>query len=247
MKHKWYTIVKVAARAALIICLFSGNAESQDNGNMHEYSLRVNYPLIKEDGEVINLRDTLPIVFYKDFVCYFLPYQYGEIKEHEFQFKGKRYRYFVFKKGAGFGYLYNDLNDSLPVNKFAVDSFLSKRAFLSNFDSDSLKPAGKEGDSKSILLEKYTLWTKTNEFQMDSVYFYYAQDLKDIPYSFSPKMDKSRSMKLFKVRLMFNGYRSPSTGFDIPKREFSFEITQSPLKHEREVNKLLILFREAGT
>lgn len=199
--------------------------------------LIVNYPILKpETGQLTNLTDTIPIFYLDNFTLYKLPFTKSIENENGILSVEKAYAYFIHKTKSTCGIWFNSLRDSNNGVLLPVDSVLKKRAYLTDFgilvDSMNKKYSLFEN---MIYLEKYVFRKKATEMSFDSVYLYYNKHLNEIQYSFSPKLDSVRKLKLFKIRLLYNEANSPLYSFLLPKREFLFEIREPERANQNDV------------
>lgn len=184
----------------------------------------VSYPVTIKRGDTVqlhNLRDTLLIVHYNDITLYrLIPYR--DFKTNE-KLPGTE-EYFVRKKTEAYGKLFKTLTDSI-YTLVAADSFLSKRAFSESFFEPGMNDKLiKTIIHSGIMEERYVPIKKTNEMLFDSTIYYYSLALVNLPYSFNPKLDRTKKAKLYKVRLIYNKYYSKAYGATVPKREYLFEL-----------------------
>ena len=229
-----------AQRAALIVAviIFSSCGITRKYNELKRINLTVNYPIvIMNDGvhdavNLFNLKDTVWIFYYDSKVLYRL--SESRNLETDKKIAGTE-AWFIYHEKAKHGFLFNSISDSSRGLKLLVDSFLNNRAYASaNFDipSDSLLIKAQDNEVKFV--EKY--YTKEhNENYPDSIYYYFTNELKNIDYTFSRKLESLKNMKLYKVRLLYNETFSPSYKAMIPKREFLFEIREEVIVNSREI------------
>jgi hypothetical protein len=228
---------------SLIICI--GCRSSHINhSNLKGINLIVNYPIViaNEQVKISNLRDTISIIYFNDYVLYQLP------GTREFETDKKipgTETYFICRKKASNGFLFNSINDNNKGMNFPVDSFLKNRAFAGvNFDinsNDTLIEVSKEGEFS--FLEKYISKTNTETYP-DSIYYYFINKFKNIDYSLSPKLDSIKGKKLYKVRLIYNNKFSSSEKVMLPKREILFEIQEKTILNSKEIIDFIERFKK---
>jgi hypothetical protein len=186
--------------------------------------------------KILSLTDTILITNYNDYVLYRLP---GIV---DFETNNKimdSEPYFIYKKNDKFGAFFTSIKDIKNGEELPIDSFLTKKALRSkDFDipPDSIFKLEKTIIKKDFTIEKFIPLKKNNETIFDSIIYYYSKRFNQIGYSFSGKLDSLKQMKLFKIRLIYNEYFSPSYKTIISKREYLFEIQPAPL-----VDKNLII------
>lgn len=147
----------------------------------------------------------------------------GSVKNQTLIKKDTIYEVFATKKGDSLGIKYNLLKLNEETGKtFKVDSFLV--ALL--IDEDSFKYYDQElGKPTKVLVngnkktEIYAI-KKNNYAEPDSIYRYYDQDLTDIHFSYSKRLDQLNKSKLYKTTFVMNAIPKDvlMTDIEIPKR-----------------------------
>ena len=226
---------------ALVILFLSSQGYSTDvqNDKLVAFKLIVNYPIVIKRSDTVhlsNFNDTLLIVHYKDLTLYKLvPLR---ILKTDAKISGTE-QYFVRKDSALFGKLFERLTDT-AYRLVAVDSFLEKRAFsTANFENSKNDRLVKTIIHRGIVEERYVPMKKTVELMFDSTIYYYSVALNNIPYTFSPKLDRLKKAKLFKVRLIYNKSYSKTYQVDLPKREYLFELQNAKIDNPDALLRLL--------
>jgi hypothetical protein len=237
--NKPIAIIKAQGAALIMaIIIFSSCGSIRKYNGLKRINLIINYPIvIMNDGvhdavNFFNLKDTVWIFYYDSKVLYRL----SETRNLETDKKmlGTE-KWFIYREKAEYGFLFNSISDSSRGLKLLVDSFLNNRAYASaNFDipSDSLFAKAQNKGEKFV--EKYYSKEHTENYP-DSIYYYFTNELKNIGYTFSRKLDSLKNMKLYKVRLLYNETFSLSYKAVIPKREFLFEIREEVIVNSREI------------
>jgi hypothetical protein len=221
------TIKTQGAALVVAIIIFSSCGSTRKYNGLKRINLIVNYPIvIMNDGvhnavNFFNLKDTVWIFYYDSKVLYRL----SETRNLETDKKMlDTETWFIYREKAKYGFLFNSISDSSMGLKLLVDSFLNNRAYASaNFDFPSDSLFAKDQNKEEKFVEKYHTKVHTETYP-DSIYYYFTNDLKNIDYTFSRKLDSLKNMKLYKVRLLYNETLSLSYKAIIPKREFLFEI-----------------------
>ena len=218
--------------------LFIRNKMCQNN-YLKSVELIYNYPISfykeKDELKIYSLKDTLQISYYGDYELYRLP---STLDVTNKKIKGTE-PYFIFKKKDKYGFLFNSLEDSTQGTKFQVDSFLYNRGVKGkDFDmpTDTLwSLVGTEEKNNEYRLDKYTLIKEEDETVPDSIFYYYSENLKDIEYSFSNRLDSLKGMKLYKIKLIYGKKFSPSIKSVLPQREFLLEIENVVVQNKKEI------------
>jgi len=236
--NKLIATIKTLGVLIVAIIIFSSCAIIHKSEGLKRINMIVNYPVvIMNDGvhstvNFFNLKDTIWILYYNNTVLYRLSGTRN--METDKKILGTE-TWFIFSKKATHGFLFYSLTDSSKGLKLPVDSFLNNRAYANaNFDvpADSLYRKIENGDDT---VEKYFTQARHNDNYPDSMYYYFTNTLKNIDYSFSRKLDSAKSMKLYKVRLLYNESFSPSYKITLPKREFLFEIKEEAIDNSKEI------------
>jgi hypothetical protein len=197
--------------------------------DMKSIELLVNYPVVLSNGSFFNLRDTIVIFYYENYILYQL---FASRSLYDNQKQVGTEPYFLYRQQDSMGFLFSSLKDRLG-KQMPVDSFLSKRGFLKtafDYPQDSLWFLNSMVSVNNYLLERYVPRKDYGVNSVDSIYYYFNNE-KFTEYSLSKKMDSIKKMKLFKVRFIFNEKYSSADKVILPKRELLFEIKQvKPVK-----------------
>jgi hypothetical protein len=232
-----YGVVLVA-----ILMGLNGCRSIQKTGGM-KISLVVNYPVvIINDGihdgvNFFNLRDTVYIFYYNNYMVYHLSGN-RDLKTDE-KIPGSD-SWFLLHKHSISGYLFNSISDSSKGLRLPADSFLTKRAYANaSFNITEKDSLVESFENKDTLIEKYFINKSNDELHPDSLYFYFCKKYKDIDYTFSPKLDSVKNMKLYKVRLLYNAKFSTTYKTALPKREYLFEIRNEGKNNAKQLDDFI--------
>ena len=240
--------MKAAKTVVLAISLaLLGSFTCSKNQPISSIELIYNYPasLYKEKDEIkiYNIQDTIRIFYYGDYVLYQLSasrkFETDEIIAGTEQF-------FIFKRDNKYGFLIPSIGNSALETKFQVDSFLSNRG-MKGKDFDLLPDSSwslidETKDKESNVIERYAPIKPGDEASIDSIYYYYTRKMNDVQYSLSKKLDSVKSMKLFKVRMIYNEKFSKPKKITLPRREVLFEIRKIQPKDPEKINGLFERF-----
>ncbi|MFA6278147.1 MAG: hypothetical protein WC622_15465 [Pedobacter sp.] len=209
------------------------------------------------DGKMLTLRTSARLIFYRDIELYIQPEQHlnleyiknsaGEIIDEKVKSIDTLYTIFVRRKNqkSGIEYALEKINDNSgkPFNAdslWETLSFYKKSSSSKNFDSDIGKPLAII-EKGNLRIEKYAM--KLELGQVDSIYRYYDKSMKDIPFSFSRKLDTQNKGKLFKILGISNeipkGLLLPDMA--VPRREFFHEMK---VVTEKNKKKYLDIFKK---
>ncbi len=216
-------------------------ASCMQNNSVRGYKYMVSYPYLgklKDSVRFTQLKDTLLVFYYKDYVLYQIPEVQMSYNETGIVSQQKVYSYFAYKKKEQYGYAFYNLNDSSTLTRVWTDSFLNKRTFKTSFSAENRFRVDSSCDPVTkVIFEKFVP-TKMGEYVFDSVYFYYSPAMRGYDFSLSKKQDSLKKDKLFQVRLLYNQYFSDSNNIMMPKREFQFKFE----KYEQFDLNLIIAF-----
>jgi hypothetical protein len=200
----------------------------------------------KDDGKLVIVKDSLNMFFHDHYIAYMLPYTKmyfkGTLDKNQNEIGSKlvrvdtAYRYLIYKEKNKFGYQFDSVDFKKP-EKLNIDTFrtnnLWKGFSFYQKNIDSLVES-KPGTDENIMVKKYVCNHKLDDTFTDTMYFYFDKRMTGISFSLSPEMDSLTHSKLFKVLYIFNKvpkgkkYFGKSHGFDVPKREWTFEISRIP-------------------
>ncbi len=223
------------------------------NDTIHSVRVYSNFPGVSPKGKLLNMYDSLTIFYYKEMVLYQIPTvhlitntylnKFGNTVKNTTK-EEPAFEYFVYKQGddSGFsGLLYDTLTVS-AFKKRRLDSFLVNEALrnpvaFNNLDEVLIEHKLSKGYYS--LIEKSAPKKKIDETYEDTSYFYFSDRLKDIDFSFSPKMDSLKNSKLVKIRFLYNATYSKKYKIRLPRREMFFEIRQVPVINRKEIIDLI--------
>jgi hypothetical protein len=218
-------------------------------------------PMVRsENGQLINLADTIKIIYHENSILFLIPYfdqlinivtnKSGDVLGEKLIKQELRYKLFIYRKGSVHGFMYDSLT-AKNGEKLSVDSLLSERSFQNmkffsvyKSSNDSLIETLTDS-KKEFLTEKYLTKVKYDESYNDTTYLYYAKKLNGIDFSFSKELDSIKNMKLFKIRYIYNSLQSDKYSFVIPKREFLFEIMEVPVANPKEIIDFISRFERS--
>lgn len=187
------------------------------------------------------------ITYNGKYALYEIPYHKTFAFNNQPVYDSIKYDYFVCNDSTKKGYLLKTLGDNLD-KEIASDSILASRAFNgdnSNCDiADSLKTMGeykviRVTTSEHQFIDKYYF---LNHHFYDSAYLYYANELRNIKFSISKKLDIANKAKLIKEEFFIkhDANKTPEKF-----RNFyinSMEIQNSPAVNENEIKHLFERF-----
>lgn len=236
-------VLVISTLAVFIITISHCNRKPDEKYGVREMRFIVNYPVVLTNKSFFNLKDTITIFYVQNFILYRL-LATRKIDTNDKQLGTEPY--FIYQKDNNYGFLYNSLI-SKNNKKLPTDSFLLKKAFLNTafgVPEDSLWILhSRISEGNKYLMEKYIPRKNFGENSVDSVYYYYDNQIFN-EYSLSKKLDSVKKMKLFKVRLLYNEKYSQVNKFNIPKREFLFEIKMVSVSNREAIIDFVERFKK---
>ena len=198
-------------------------------------------PVIDRDNSLIMMEEYYNVYYYEDFIMYKLNYTFDSLNNHEHVLQEIRSFFLVFHKDSTNGYVYfikpdNVLNYNRRVNR---DSVLKVHKFesdvydtLLNFKPDSTY---QDKDEVVRVYKDPPPPNSVKQTEKFNLYFYYTKKLKEVPETFSKKMDNIRGMKLCKILIKVSGgyYKEFNTSF--PPRELLQEMKEITIENKDEI------------
>ncbi len=248
LKAKINIPIKAVITALIVFTSVSWrcNDTNINRDDLKTLQLIVNYPIVfPNQGKpaLFNTMDTFIIYHYGNYILYRLSPTRNFANNEKI---AGTEPYFIYKKNKGYGLLFSSINDTTKGKKMNTDSFLINKAFYTikaiPGTNDSL--AAIETDKKSnIVTECYLSKLKKDESIFDSSYYSFDKNFNNIDYTFSRELDSARGMKLFRIRLLYNGGYSAMYNMVMPKREYLFEIKPLDIRNPDEI---ITLFERFG-
>ena len=190
-----------------------------------------------------SVSDSFSIFYNSNFILYKLPYTYSEQHNDSIILSERRFTYFIYKYGNSVGFNFNPtkVDSSTKLN---VDSFLAIRAFanidLYSRNSYNLYAAIQIKDSFN-LTEKYISTNLDRSFP-DTLIYYYSDQIRDLHFSFTKKLEEIKKLKIIKIRGIFKSRFDEEYKTILPYRELYFELKPQPLMQDSVVHSIFNLF-----
>jgi hypothetical protein len=162
----------------------------------------------------------------QNMVLYQIPYFFEEVRDTVTVKLYFKYWYFAYYKNSAYAYVFDTIKKQNNNKIVKVDSVLAKwtlHKFVLPLDSTRLNLVSTEvANNKGILHETYV---GKPPYLTDTMHYYFTNNLKNVDYSLSPKIDSLKNSKLFKVKIIsYSGPRDSS--FSNKRREYEFEIVK---------------------
>jgi len=224
---------------------FSHYAVTQSHIPVTGIKVLYNVPILKLNGELLNITDSFFVFYFKDFILYKTPYKHVVENLTTIESVEVKFKYFVHEKNGSFGFYY-DSSKVLKDIKFSVDSFLKLKAFKGfNFYDRVNDSLIRKIQINAEAIEIYVPKVKYDQSYGDTTYIYYGPKLKDIEYSFSKELDSTKApLKAYKVRIVYNSQFYTGYDFRFPRREYFFELREVDARGITQINSLFYQFEQ---
>lgn len=151
------------------------------------------------------------------------------------------FKYFIIKKEERIGLMYDSLTTKEMGKKFYLDSLLERltinRENMKIFELELGKAASENEIGNSKTVQRF--YTKSLEGEADSIYRFYDEGLKNIEFSFAPKLDSINKSKLYKVQLIY----LPKDRNN-PRHELISEIKEVKISYSQKIRSLIFQFKK---
>lgn len=231
---------KSTLKILVIICLsvlinISCNRRLSKISQFEALKLTTDYPVVLLNGNIPHLRDTVSLIFLKNYNLMSIPYEVTKQRGDSLVTDKILYDNFLFKNGDKTGY-FLFLDSSRRIIKMPVDSIITVHGHIIKQQSsslDSLIPLPKLNNN-NITVWRYAIPGESSEFSIDTIYYYFDKNLLKSKFSFWKSLDSLAGSKLFKMSFVYNSKWSDSLHKILPAREilFEFHIDSSIKKKE---------------
>src|SRR4030095_5053398 len=231
----------IKSLVVLMVCFIDGclfNKEYTQN-NIKGIKIVYNLPILKLDGELLNITDSFSVFYFKDLVLYKIPYKLILENSKAIESIEVRFNYFIYRKNSEFGYYYDTLK-LIKEKRFSVDSFLTLKAFrgFNFYDRKNDSIVGRRILLNGDIVESYLPRIRYDQSYGDTTFLYYTDRFKGVDYSFSKELDSVKNLKVFKVRIAYASQFYTGYQFKFPKREYLFEMKEVASKDYRQPSDL---------
>jgi hypothetical protein len=213
-------------------------------------SLKQETPIVNRDSSVTIIGGTYNIYYYNELLMYRLNYRFDSIVNGQSVFQETRSFYFASHKDSAYGYKYMVKPDKSNTDnvRYKKDSLLRFYSFesnvydtLINFKPDSIY---KQEDGIVKVYKNPPSGHSADQPEKFDLYFYYTKKLKDIPETFSRKMDNEKGMKLIKIVVKASGGFYKEFNATFQPREHLLEMTEIPIGNRNEVMHYLRRYQQ---
>lgn len=235
-----------------LIILFTWNAKpihssKNDFKKITAINLIYKMPVVMWDSTIKVLETTYNVYYYEDLIMYKLNYEFDSSVNRETVLEEKRSYYFVFQKDSIYGFKYFikpswESNQRLNKDSLLKTNKLESNTYdtLVNYKPDSVY----NKRDKIVKVYKDPSNHATNQSEKFDLYFYYSKDLKDIPETFSRKMDNESGMKLYKIIVAARGGYYKEYKLTFPPREFLLEMKEIIIENQEEILRYFKSYKE---
>jgi hypothetical protein len=187
-----------------------------------------NLPYFKGNKKFIYFRDSIGIIYYKNYILYEFPhYLSSQNAGDTTSFRQWiKYGYFIYDKNDFYGRYYDSINSKI-YKKMEVDSFLSHRAWRGQSifkKSEDILISSNKSKGNHDLIEKYKCREKKDETYPDTIIVYYTNRMKEVEHTLSKELDADKKGKVKKIRAIYNP--QVVKGFNVPRYEIMFELKE---------------------
>ncbi|HEX6847440.1 MAG TPA: hypothetical protein VF144_10690 [Chitinophagaceae bacterium] len=180
------------------------------------------------------------VYYYNDLIMYEFFYEFDSLVDNRTALQEIRRFFFVFQKDSSYGHKYfPNSNVNLDHNKrVKIDTELLSHKFesniydtLINYKPDSLY------NHKDEIIRVYKNPPSANSVSQEKhdLYFYYTKKLKDVPETFSKKMDNIKGLKLTKILIKVSGGYYKEFNMTFPARELLQEMREISVSNKDEI------------
>ena len=230
-----------------LLIIFLGESKLLNCGGQHAFekltaiNLIKKTPIVNWDSSLTTLEDYYTVYYYDNLIMYKLNYNYDSLVNDEPVLHEMRFFFLVFHRDSSYGYKYFITpNPPINVNQRAnKDSMLVKNKFESNIYDTliNFKPDSTY-NNKDEIIKVYKNPPSSNSAtqpEKSDLYFYYTKKLKDVPETFSRKMDNIKGMKLSKILIKVSGGYYKEFNMSFPARELLQEMKEINVENKDEI------------
>lgn len=215
---------------SVFLVLFLAGKTNQPS-EIRQFDILLTLPFVElkenlQEKSIKTISDSFSIFYNNNFILYRFPYTFIEQHNDKLVNIEIRFTYFIFKNGSTYGYRYDPAKyDS--INLLNVDSILYKQGLGK---TDLMLDSGYQINEvisnldNLKLTEKYSSIAKPTRYFPDTVVYSYTNQFRDLPFSFSKKLEERKKLKILKISGVYNTRFDDEYKTVLPKREFFFEI-----------------------
>jgi hypothetical protein len=217
-KFLWSQFIEMSIRLNILVLswLFFLNFNLQ-NKPFISISFKNHYDITKNGKVVHSKSGSFNIIYFKGYKLYEIPeveLEISKMDSNKLVPKKTTVNYFIITEGLDSGLKYTSLKDHQPKS-FSRDSLLKAlgihKMYLTVYNYKVDKPSfvRRNRFSKKIEVEKYAI-KKVIPTEPDSIYRYFNEKLRSLPFSFSRELDSLYKSKLCKATFVFTNNDNPN-------------------------------------
>ena len=229
------TILFILGETKLLNC-----ANQHDLDKLSAITLTKKMPIVEYDNSINMIESSYNVYYHSNFIMYEFLYEFDSLVENQVVLQEMRNFFVVFHKDSSYGYKYfPNSNVNLDHNKRTnIDSELSSLKFESNiYDTLINYKPDSFYNHKDEVIRVYKNPPSANSVskEIHDLYFYYTKKLKDVPETFSRKMDNIKGMKLSKILIKVSGGYYKEFNMTFPPRELLQEMKELTIENKDEI------------
>lgn len=220
-------MIKLSSLLALsLICLCQCSPNNADIGKSEVTKISVVYkvPSLYTADSAFLAVDSSCIYYYNKYKVYELPLMKGHFTEGEFIVDSTTVSYVGYDTTKKVAFQVEQLQET-PQKQITVDSFLRKRPTASTLP-ELLRNATFGTDlhlSKNVFSKRYAL----NYEGTDSLFLYFDNSLRNLPFSLSPALDADTKSKLTRIEVTLKADTSRNAAQFNQFRKISWDVSRS--------------------
>jgi len=190
-------------------------------------------PIVKTDGNVIPIQDSVAVIYYKNYALYEFEEACMVYDDTILVKRTIENRYLLHNKKELYGYYY-DAIDAKIGKRVRVDSILKKRAGYGQsfyFPTKMVLIDSQKNKGGYELIEKYKCKAKIDFTYPDTLIVYYTNKLKHVDFTLSKILDSVKKIKVQKTRVLFNPQFIGDYPNKYPAYEFKRELKEDTVSN----------------
>jgi hypothetical protein len=225
--------------------IFSFTKQKEQNP-FKKINIKYNLPFLKNNGDIGNLADSLSIIYSGNNIIYEIPHYLSVEKNDSIVSTKTTFKYFAYQKGAEEGFWFDSIN-AVSKKKENIFTVHKEKTFLTPPDlfdekNDVLIDTNRNKDGYT-LIETYVSKIKKDITYSDTMKVYYKNELKNIDYSISKKLDSIKKLKVFKIRLIYNSKAIKEYPYKLSKRELNVSIQEDTISNLSKYDNFINAFQ----
>jgi hypothetical protein len=214
-------------------------------------NLTQKFPIVNRDSSLNVLESFYNVYYYENYILYKLNYEFDSSVNGETILEEKRYYFLVFHKDSAHGYKFFVKPDNGVVTEKVNNDSALKTAKLESNTYDTLihvKPDSIYNTGNKIVkvYKNPGAGTTIQQSENFDLYFFYGKDLKDVPETFSKRMDNVKGMKLYKVLVAARRGFYKEYNMTFPPRDFILEMNEINIENRDQILSYFEKYKEGN-